>query len=242
MKIRLFTAVSLAAGALVIAVAGCGGNSSQLEAENAALRAELAALKARADDSDSAREAQARRGQSEAQEVARLRGELTQLRTTAKDAEKLRSENQQLRNENQQLRGGAKAAATPQPQPQPAPGTFPREAWTFSGYASPEAALVSAIWSMQQGNPRQYFESLSQDEQLRMAKSWEGKSQDEIVAKHQSDTAKITGLKVLSQQAVSADEVQMNVHIDGVDRTEKVTMKRVGEEWRFGGFIREPKP
>ena len=33
----------------------------------------------------------------------------------------------------------------------------------------------------------------------------------------------------------------MSVYIDGVDRTEKVSMKRVGNDWKFGGFIREPK-
>ena len=128
------------------------------------------------------------------------------------------------------------------PQPTSAPGSFPRESWTMAGYASPEAALVSAIFSMQQGNPKQYFESLTPEEQLRMTKTWEGKSQEEIAAKHQSDTSKITGMKVLNTQEVSADQVVMSVYIEGVDRAEKVSMKRVGNDWKFGGFIREPKP
>jgi len=242
MKHTSFITTGLAAG-LAVWVTGCGGDTKQIEAENAALRAEIAELKARAFESDAARETQTKRAQTDAQELARLRGEVTQLRTSAKDAEKLRTENQQLRGENQQLRTVANAAPpAPSAPAAPAPGAFPRDAWTFAGYASPEAALVSAIWSMQQGNPKQYFESLSPEEQLRMAKVWEGKSQDEIIAKHQSDTAKITGLKVLNQQAVSADEVQMNVHIQGVDRVEKVSMKRVGNDWRFSGFIREAQP
>jgi hypothetical protein len=32
----------------------------------------------------------------------------------------------------------------------------------------------------------------------------------------------------------------MSVYIDGVDRMEKVSMKRVNNEWKFGGYIREP--
>jgi len=75
-----------------------------------------------------------------------------------------------------------------------------------------------------------------------MTKVWEGKSAEEIAAKHQNDTSKITGMKVLTQQVVSPDEVQMNVYIEGVDRAEKVSMKRVGNDWKFGGFIRDPKP
>ena len=241
MKTTRTICAALGASASLLLLPGCGGEVKQLQQENASLRAEVAALRAQSAEVEAARSADSKRAQTDAQDVARLRGEVTQLRTTMKDAEKLRTENQQLRTENQKLRGSVATAPPSQPQPAaPEPGTFPRESWTFAGYTSPEAALVSAIWSMQQGNPKQYFESLAPDEQLRMAKSWEGKSAEEIAAKHQNDTAKITGMKVLNQQVVSADEVQMNVYINGVDRTERVSMKRVGNDWKFGGFIREP--
>jgi hypothetical protein len=171
-----------------------------------------------------------------------LRGEVTQLRNAAKDAEKLRAENQQLKAENQKLRGAAVAAETQPAAPTPAPatGTFPREAWKFAGYSSPENALISAIYAMQQGYTKEYFNSLTPDEQARMAKAWEGKTPEEIAAKHSSDTAAITGIQVLNQQAVSADEIQMNVHIGGVERAERLSVKRIGNDWKFNGFIREP--
>lgn len=228
--------------AIAALIAGCGGGGAkQLQAENEALRAEVAALKARDAEADAARQAESKRSQAEAQDVARLRGEVTQLRTASKDAEKLRTENQQLRTENQKLRGAPAAAAPPAPAA-PVAGSFPRESWAFAGYTSPEAALVSAIWSMQQGNPKQYFDSLTPEEQLRMTKVWENKSQAEIVAKHQADTAPISGMRVTETQPVSADETVLKVFIEGVNREDKVSMKRVGNEWKFNGFIREPKP
>lgn len=230
----------LGAAAIIFLFAGCGGDTKPLQAENEVLRAEVAALKARTAETEAAREAELKRAQAEAQDVARLRGEVTQLRTTAKDAEKLRAENQQLRSENQKLHGANAAAATPAPAPTPQAGNFPRESWAFAGYTSPESALMSAIWSMQQGNPKQYFDSLTLEEQARMAKVWENRSEADIAAKHQADVAKITGMRVLNRQELSADEMQLSVYIEGVDRTEKVTMKRVGNDWRFGGFIREP--
>jgi hypothetical protein len=239
MKIWRALISSLFLGAIV-SLAGCGGNTKQMQAENEALRAEVAALKARTAETDVAHEAELKRAQSDAQDVARLRGEITQLRNTAKDAEKLRAENQQLRSENQKLRGSANAASAPAPAPVPQEGSFPRESWAFFGYGSPDAALMSAIWSMQQGNPKQYFDSLTAEEQTRMAKVWENKSEAEIAAKHQADVSKISGMRVLSRQEISPDEIQMSVYIDGVDRTEKVSMKRVGNDWKFGGFIREP--
>ncbi len=242
MNITRHSSAVLGGAALIFSLTGCGGgDAKKLQAENEALRAEVEALRARAStpEADAAREAELKRLQGNVQDAARLRGEVTQLRTTAKDADKLRAENQQLKSENQKLRG-ATVAAEPAAAPAPTPGSFPRETWSQAGYASPEAALVSAIYSMQQGNPRQYFDSLTPEEQLRMAKVWENKSPEEIAAKHVSDTSRITGLKITQTQPVSADESLMTVFIEGVNREEVVRMKRVGNDWKFGGYIREP--
>jgi regulator of replication initiation timing len=239
---RYFSAV-LSGAVFIFFLAGCGGGDAQkLQAENEALRAEVEALRARATtpEADAAREAELKRLQAASQDAARLRGEVTQLRTTAKDAEKLRAENQQLKLENQKLRG-ATAAVEPAPAaPQTAPGNIPRDSWNYAGYATPEAALISAIFSMQQGNPKQYFDSLTPEEQLRMTKLWENKTPEEIAAKHVSDTSKITGLKVVNQTTTADGVVSMNVQIEGTDRTETVVMKRVGNDWKFDGFKREP--
>ena len=234
----------LAGVAIIIPLlTGCGGGDvKQLQSENEALRTEIAALQARSAEADAARNAELKRQESDASDVARLRGEVTQLRNTAKDAEKLRAENQQLRNENQQLRSRPTVAAESPAPTTPTTGTFPRDSWKFAGYTSPENALISAIYSMQQGYTKEYFNSLTPDEQARMAKLWEGKPQEEIAAKHAADTAAITGIQVLNQQAISADEVQMNVHIGGVGRNETVSVKRIGADWKFNGFIREAKP
>ena len=147
---------------------------------------------------------------------------------------------QKLQQYGLSLRGAAVVAETaPTPVTAPATGTFPREAWKFAGYSSPENALISAIYAMQQGYTKEYFNSLTPDEQARMAKAWEGKTPEEIAAKHSSDTAAITGIQVLNQQAISAEEIQMNVHIGGVERNEKLSVKRIGNDWKFNGFIRD---
>lgn len=231
------------AGGTIIALllTGCDGREAKrLQAENNVLRNEVAALQARYTEADTSRAAEVKRQEADASDVARLRGEVTQLRSATKDAEKLRAENQQLKAENQKLRGAAVVAEAP-PAPQTlTAGAFPREAWKFAGYSSPENALISAIYAMQQGYTKEYFNSLTPDEQARMAKAWEGKTPEEISAKHSSDTAAITGIQVLNQQAISADEIQMNVHIGGVERTERLSVKRIGNDWKFNGFIREP--
>jgi hypothetical protein len=235
--------ISAALLTLTVLITGCGGDAKKLQAENDALRAENAELKARADadaQAASTRDAELKRLQTVATEAVRLRGEITQLRSGSKDADSLRAENARLKTEFQALRGASPTAANTPATPAAAPGHFPRESWTYAGYQSPESALISAIYSMQQGNPKQYFDSLTPEEQVRMSKLWGNKSPEEIAAKHVNDTSKITGMRILKSQETAPGQMVMSVYIEGVDRAEKVSMKRVGEEWKFGGYIREP--
>lgn len=239
---RYVNAVALG-GVLLGGLSGCGGAAKKMEAENEALRAQLNEMAGRAEaeaQANSARLVEVKGLQADVQDLLRLRGEVTRLRALAKESEGLRAENQRLKAENQAMRG-ATAAASPATT-KAAPGHFPRESWSYAGYQSPEAALVSALYSMQQGNPKQYFESLTAEEQQRMAKVWENKTAEEISAKHMNDTAKITGMKVLTTQEVAPGQMVMSVFIEGIDRAEKVSMKLVDGEWKFGGYVREPAP
>jgi len=232
--------------ALAVAAAVVGWQKvTQLRSENEALRAELEGFKERTADDGKVQAEQhdneLQQLRAEAKEVFRLRNDVTQLRSAAKEAETMRAQNQQLRTENQQLRSGTGAAATNATNAansQTGGNQFSRESWTFAGYGTPESALVSSIWAMKEGKPLLYLDSLSPDEQARMARAWESKSEDEVAAKHQQDVSKITALRILDHQDVSPDEVRMNVYIDGVGRTETVSMKRVGNDWKFGGYIR----
>ncbi|HEV8544429.1 MAG TPA: hypothetical protein VGR78_18730, partial [Verrucomicrobiae bacterium] len=154
-------------------------------------------------------------------------------------------ENQRLQAENQKLRatGGAMAASPIAPATGvPGRDQFPRDSWTFAGYASPEAALVSALWAMKQGDPKTYLESLSPDEQKRIAQSWQNKSESEIAEKHKSDVASIGGMRVVDRQSVSPNEMIMNVYLEGPGRMEKVRMNQIGQDWKFGGYIRDQAP
>lgn len=228
------------AGALAAAVTGWR-KAARLQAEIDSLQAQIQAVQDQSVASSEAASERARELESlrsESQELLRLRNEVSQSRTSAKEAEKLRTENQQLRLQNQQLQAGATASssATPAIKDQ-----FPRDSWGFSGYATPDAALVSAIAAMKEGNPKTYLESLSPEEQARMSKVWENKSEAEIAAKHQQDVSTITGLRILDRKTISPEELQMNVYIEGVGRLETVSMKLINNEWKFGGFIRDPK-
>lgn len=216
--------------------------AAQLRGENAALAAELQNLRDQApvtaEPGTAQQEQELQRLRGEAQDVFRLRNEVRQLRAVTNEAAILRAENQRLRVERPPA---PVTVASSAPASEAAlSDRFPKESWKFSGYATPESALVSAIWSMKEGNPKSYLESVSPEEQARLGKSWENKTEAEIITKHQSDVAPITGVRVLDRKEVSPEETQMNVYIEGVGRMEKVSMKLVGNDWKFGGFIRPP--
>lgn len=173
-------------------------------------------------------------------ELMQLRNQVTQLRSENKDIQTVRAENQQLKNELGQRRSASSGqAASTGANRDPAVDVFPRERWTFAGYASPESALVSAIWAMKEGNPETYLNSLSPQEQERMARVWQEKTETEIAEKHRNDVSAIAGLRVLERQNISPTEVVMNVMLEGPGRVERIRMNQVGQEWKFGGFIRE---
>ncbi len=246
MTMRILRWLGVAGLVAVIAAAVAGWQKvRQLRAENELLRAQWQQLK---EHSDAAAEAQSKQYEQElqrlraqAQEVFRLRNEVTQLRTAAQDTEKLRAENRQLRVQNQQSGTGAggSAATAVVSNPQTPADQFPREKWTFAGYSTPQAALVSAVWAMKEGKPQVYLDSLSPEEQVRMAKVWENKSEGEIAAKHQQEVSQITNVRVMNQKEISPEEVQLTVFIEGPNRMEIVSMKRSGADWKFGGFFRD---
>src|SRR5207302_9400381 len=131
---------------------------------------------------------------------------------------------QQVHRHSQQVRSGASAgssraaaAASRRPQDQ-----ITREISRFAGYSTRETALVSAVWAMKEGKPQVYFDSLSPEEQARMARAWENKSQDEIAVKHQQDVSRITGVRVLEREEVSPDEVRMKVYTEGAETWETI--------------------
>ncbi|MBM3877434.1 MAG: hypothetical protein FJ386_12025 [Verrucomicrobia bacterium] len=243
----------LFAGLAVLVAASCAllgwQKARRLEHTNAELAAQLKEARDEhaAEEKSKSRhrhsdDAELKRLRVEAQEIHRMRNELTQLRGGAPEVEKLRAENQKLRTENIGLRS-AVSAAVPIPAATTAPqNRFGRDQWTHSGFATPETALVSAIAAMKDGKPQAYLDALGPEEQLRMAKAWQGRAEGDIAAKHQADVAAFTGIRVLDRQDVSPTEVVMNVFLEGAGRVEQVSMKRVGADWKFGGFMRPPPP
>ena len=173
-------------------------------------------------------------------ELMTLRNEVTQLRSANKTAESLNAEVQRLRQENEKLKSPGGVASV-NPQDSQAQNRFTRDSWSFSGYNTPENALVSAIWAMKQGNPQAYYQSLTPEEQTRLAESWKGKTEEEIAKQHQSDVSQINGLRILDRHEITPTQMQMDVYLEGQNRMATILMNQNGNEWKYGGVV-DPQP
>lgn len=217
--------------------------ASLTHADNEQLRAKVTALESELADARKSgiSEAEIQEYKKRSAELMKLRNEVTQLRGASQNAQNLATENDRLKAQLQQARASS-AADGSAPNGGPANQTFPRDQWHFAGYATPQSALVSAIWAMREGNPDVYLQSLAPAEQQRTAQNWQSMSQDLVVAKQKNDVANISSIRVLEEQKLAPDEIVMSVYLEGAGRMEKVRLNQVGQEWKFSGFVRPQQP
>jgi len=119
----------------------------------------------------------------------------------------------------------------PKPQPVISGQTeFPRASWRFAGYADPESALQSLIWAFGKGDVRAFLNSVSPALQREDA----GKPDTAIItAQNKADLARVNGYRILDKQVLSADEVVFTCYAEGLNDTQKFSIKRIGNEWKF---------
>jgi len=173
---------------------------------------------------------------TEMSELHKLRNEVSQLRAGAKETERLRTENQQLRAANRPPQTAPRIGEADPPTAASQDGYHTKESWTFAGYATPEAALQSLVWAMREGDTKTLLASLTPEESARKAKDWAGKSESEIGADAKHDSDKINSFRILESKTLSDDEVVLHIYVSGGDdKVEKISMKRVGAEWKFAG-------
>jgi RNA polymerase sigma factor (sigma-70 family) len=162
-------------------------------------------------------------------ELLRLRGEVGQLRNQKSELEKLRTENSQIRatrDSNPALSDDGQRY-------------FSKESWAFVGYAKPESTFQSVVWAMSKGDLKTMLASVSPEEQVRMEKEFAGKSEEEIVAGNATEMEKIKGFRILKNEPISDDEVILTIFGDGKEETMKVRVKRIGNEWKLAGRVKD---
>jgi hypothetical protein len=233
MKTRISALVLV--GILVAMIGGAllWRERQRLRAQNEALRAEISELQARGQkEAGKPEERQAADFEKERRELLALRNEVAQLRAGREAAK--RAEEELARVRANQDNGGRMTAATV--------GEGERIAsadWKFGGYETPQAALVSGLWAMREGQVASLLETFTPEERQRLEAQMQGKSETEIAQRFQKEFGRVTGLRVVAQHETVPGEVVLDVYLEGLGFLKKFRMNEVNGGWKAGAPINQ---
>src|ERR1051326_8841918 len=109
--------------------------------------------------------------------------------------------------------------------------TAPKESWAVVGYADPESAFQSAVWSMNQGNSAVLLASLAPGG--RESQKVQSLSSDSYLKKRQQQFDKVTAFKILDKELVSTDEAILTVYLEGARQADRFRLQRFGTQWKL---------
>jgi hypothetical protein len=110
----------------------------------------------------------------------------------------------------------------------------------FAGFATPEAAQESYIWTESTGNLEALLAACTPAQAERLRKKAEGKSADWIRTRLIEEAKIHAQCQITQIDSISGDEVHLHLHIgpdaghpDGADAVQ--VMQRIGNEWKYAG-------
>lgn len=159
-------------------------------------------------------------------ELLKLRGEVGTLRQRTNELGKL-------------LQAGSGAAgrnlADNEAPDSPGYTNFPRDSWTFEGFATPEAAIKSFMWAKSVGDTKTVLASGTAELRQEVENAYfKDKSEEERKAILLENVQSVTGVEILKKMALSEDQVILQAHFGGApDRTYSIlTMVKLDGEWK----------
>ncbi len=109
---------------------------------------------------------------------------------------------------------------------------FPKSTWRFAGFGDPESAFQSSMWAIGNSAAKMFEETVSPA----MQRNFAGKSDFQIISsKNRVDFIRVTGYRILNKQAISENEVIFEMYAEGLDQTQKFSVQRFGDQWKFAG-------
>jgi hypothetical protein len=202
-----------------------------LEEENQGLRQQLDQMAELVTENERLSNLVAQASQSQPQsedqmrELLRLRGEVNLLRQQGNAAGT---------SPNRNAQSGAAA--------QPAAATanyWPRNSWAPVGYATPDAAIQSALYAASKGDVKGFLGGITDEVQKTLELGPDGNSSGGLLAAMAAETAKLKAVRVLGREAQADDTIVVTAAFDEENgtATRKLLVKKVGGEWKFSGYM-----
>ncbi len=157
-------------------------------------------------------------------ELLKLRGEVTRLRERQRELAGVKAENQALR-----ARAGVKGTNAVGPQVALPPGYVRRQDAQFLGQATPEAALQSFFWAIQNRDTNTLVRLLPDEGVQDMLREMEKQGEAEFW----EAIGIIPGFRLVGSERRSDTETVLKVQIMPGDNAQSMTARLVGNEWKL---------
>jgi hypothetical protein len=162
----------------------------------------------------------------QSRELLHLRGEVGVLREQTRDLEAVRAENRQARAALESSRA-AKAAATAD--------YWPREAWAFAGFTSPDGALQSSLWAANNGDLKTLAASATGEALKMMEADLAGKPETEASIRAIDEVIGLKSVRILNREVQADDAVVLTAEFETRTETHtgKLLLKKIGNGWKL---------
>lgn len=164
-------------------------------------------------------------------ELLRLRGETAMLRSQEQDLRSAHKENCQIH------ASLSNYLATTEENARSITNYWPQNSWTNAGYGTPESALQTQLWALNNGDVSNFMAGLAPDRLKELGDGLTNKSISEVSADMANEIYDLKSIRLLSEQSPDANTVLLEIEGMKMDASDTVTMvmQRINGQWLFGG-------
>ena len=174
-------------------------------------------------------------------ELAKLRSQAGRIRQLAAAQPRIQATNAQLRRiQSDREKHLAEAQALP--------NYWPKDQLAFAGYATPDDALKSLLWTMQTGNLNSWQSNCTPEAVASLEQEWKkhGLPPEEQESELKTMAAGLTGnsqgFHIVSEQTPSAEQAVIDLSFDGEDTVRTFVLKKIGGDWKFHDLVFQGQP
>ena len=103
-----------------------------------------------------------------------------------------------------------------------------------SGYQTPEASLRTMLWAMNHGDVDAMLAVATPELRSNMERQLQSAPRSDFVSKMKEKFSMAGDYKVVDESAVSDSQVVIMVQHARAGTTQKYTMRKIGNDWKFG--------
>ena len=171
-------------------------------------------------------------------ELMELRGEVGRLRQQTNMLQRLREQNQQLRTTLASTSHPQNLQATNLASKPPPLAVYPKAAWAFAGYATPEAAFQSLNWAAANGDVNAMLDGSTTNMQKDFAKEFGGKSESDSADELKNHMNQNNVVSILREDVRSDNEVVLVILGDadgagGNNTPVNLVFQKIDGQWKF---------